>query len=68
MNEFEFSMLDVISRREPLGDVLSVIFDSPHTRPIYPMDFGHDCSRAKTLRSGAVCVDNGALLYGFAAI
>ena len=68
MNEFEFSMLDVISRRELVGDVLSVVFGSPHTGRIYPMDFGHDCSRAKILWSGGVYVDNAAMLYDLAAI
>ena len=68
MNEFEFSMPDVISRREPVGDVLSVMFGSPHTGRIYPMDFGHDCSRSKILWSGCVYVDNAAMLYDFAAI
>jgi N-formylglutamate deformylase len=65
MDNVDNHMPGVLTRRNPSGQALPLMFDSPHSGRIYPTDFNHDCPREKILWGEDSFIDE---LYGAAPI
>ena len=48
---------DVLERFEPEGQIVPVVFDSPHSGSIYPRDFGHRIDRIRLRQTEDAFID-----------
>jgi N-formylglutamate deformylase len=58
-----YTIANVLTRHDPLGDPAPVVFDSPHSGAIYPQDFKHALPRTLVERTADAFVNE---LYGAA--